>query len=201
MTTDRGGRNDTAERLLDAVDKVIAEHGPSGVTLRRVGAQAGLSHTAAAHYFSDKPGLMTAYVTRAWNGVADGIEQAATVVDERAALLGAAEAYATFAVEHRSAFAVMGRLEFTNVDTPELWSARERGFFALTAIIVRAQEQGWATGRETLDIIATGWGFVQGFVDLWVGGPLRDPYDGNELVPTLRRLLDDLLDALDRPPS
>ena len=70
-------RLSTDQRLLDALDTVIAEHGASGVTLRRVGAAAGLSHTAAAHYFSDKPGLFTAYITRAWNDVADRLERAA----------------------------------------------------------------------------------------------------------------------------
>ena len=187
---------DTAEQLLDAVDVVIAEHGPAGVTLRRVGAQLELSHTAAAHYYKDKPGLLTAYVTRAWNRVADAIEVAAENANDREALLATAEAYAIFALDNPSSFAVMSRLEHTNVDSPELWAARERGFFALTAIIVRAQDTGWASGRDTLDLVATCWGLVHGFVDLWVGGPLWAPYDGNDLVPTLRRVLDDVLDSL-----
>lgn len=192
---------ETAEQLLDAVDQVIAEHGPSGVTLRRVGSQLGLSHTAAAHHYKDKPGLVTAYVTRAWNRVADVVEQAATQADDRAALLGAAEAYAVFAIDNPSPFAIMNRLELTNVDSPELWAARERGFFALTAIVARAQDNGWASTRDTLDVVATTWSLVHGFVDLWVGGPLWAPYDGNELVPTLRRVLSEVLDGLDEPTS
>ena len=190
---------DTAGRLLDAVDDVIAEHGPSGVTLRRVGASLGLSHTAAAHYYKDKPGLLTAYVTRAYNTVGDGIEAAAAISDDREALLEASASYARFALENPSAFSIMSRLELTNVDTPELWAARERSYFGLAAIIDRAQKNGWATHRDTLDILATGWGLVHGFVDLWVGGPLAAPYDGSELVPTLRRVLNEVLDGLDRP--
>jgi AcrR family transcriptional regulator len=187
----------TAELLLDAVDDVIAEHGPSGVTLRRVGEKAGLSHTAAGHYYKDKPGLFTAYITRAWSRVADGVEHAATIEDDRTAMLAAAEAYATFATENPAAFSVMSRLELARVDTPELWTARERGFFGLAAIIDRAQKNGWAEHWEPLDLIATTWGMVHGFVDLWVGGPLAAPYDGNELAPTLRRNLNSLLDAVD----
>ncbi len=186
---------DTAQRLLDAVDDVVAEHGPSGVTLRRVGAQAGLSHTAAAHYYRDKPGLLTAYITRAWNQVADGVEAAATA-DPRTAMLGAAESYAVFALSNPAAFHLMSRLELVDVDTPELWAARERGFFTLAAIISRAQDDGWATDRELLDLLATTWSVVHGFVDLWVGGPLAAPYDGFDLVPTLHRVVADLLDAL-----
>lgn len=188
--------NDTAERLLDAVDQTIAEFGASGVTLRRVGTQLGLSHTAAAHYYRDKPGLFTAYITRAWGRVADGIEAVKDLDDPQDAMLGAAESYATFALENRSAFSVMSRLELANVDTPELWAERERGFFALAEVIGRAQAAGWAAKREPLDLIATTWGLVHGVVDLWVGGPLAAPYDGHELVPTLRRLVEDLLASL-----
>ena len=187
----------TSERLLDAIDDVIESHGPSGVTLRRVGAAAGLSHTAAAHYYKDKPGLFTAYIARAWDRVADAIEAAAANESPREALLAAGESYARFALDHRAEFSVMSRLELTRVDTPELWAARERGFFALAELIARNQSSGWAEERDALDLLAILWGLVHGVTDLWIGGPLWAPYDGNELVPTLHRLLVDLIDALD----
>ncbi len=190
---------ETAQRLLDSLDSVIAEHGPSGVTLRRVGTEAGLSHTAAAHYYKDKPGLFTAYITRAWNLVADGVVAAAAIDDDREALLATAEAYATFALEQPSAFSVMSRLEIVNVDTPELWAARERGFLTLAARIDQARANGWASQHETLDLVAMTWGTVHGIVDLWTGGPLAAPYDGHELTSTLRRLVNTLLDQLDQP--
>lgn len=191
------GVTDTAERLLDALDRVIAEYGPSGVTLRRVGTEAGLSHTAAAHYYKDKPGLFTAYITRAWNRVADGVEAAATIQNDREALLAATHSYATFALEEPSAFSVMSRLELVNVATPELWAARERGFLTLASLIDRARTNGWATEHDTLDLVAITWGMVHGVIDLWTGGPLAAPYDGHELTTTLERLLDNLLDHLD----
>ena len=190
---------DTAELLLDALDRVINEYGPSKVTLRRVGDEAGLSHTAAAHYYKDKPGLFTAYITRAWNRVAEGLEAAVEITDDRDALLAAAESYATFALEQSAAFSVMSRLELTRVDTPELWAARERGFFTLYALIERSQANGWAGWRDPLDLLATTWGMVHGIVDLWTGGPLAAPFDGSELSPVLRRLVNDVLDALDNP--
>jgi len=191
---------DTAERLLDAVDRVIIEHGPSGVTLRRVGAEAGLSHTAAAHYYRDKPGLFTAYITRAYGAVADGIEAASAADSARDGLLATAAFYASFALENPAPFSVMSRLELTRVDTPELWAERERGYFALAALIERAQSDGWAPGRELLDLIAMTWGMVHGVVDLWVGGPLAAPFDGQRLPVVLDRVLAALLTSLDGPP-
>lgn len=187
---------DTAQRLLDAVDTVIAEHGPAGVTLRRVGEVIGVSHTAAAHYYKNKPGLLTAYITRAYERVADGIESASAIGEDRDALLAVGTGYAQFALENPSAFAVMSRLELANVDEPTLWAARERGFFALASLIERAQQNGWAGQRDALDVLAITWSLVHGFTQLWVDGPLWAPYDGNELVPTLRRVLGDTLDSL-----
>ena len=189
--------NETASILLDAVDQVITEFGPSGVTLRRVGSQAGLSHTAAAHYFKDKPGLFTAFITRGYNRLGVAIEAAATQDDPHAAMLDAAEAYARFAIAEPAAFSVMQRLELTRVDTPELWAARERCYFGIDAILLRKQATGWATDYELRDLIAMTWAFVHGFVDLWVGGPLAAPYDGDELVPTLRRNFATVVEALD----
>lgn len=186
----------TPDRLLDALDDVIAQHGPSGVTLRRVGEQAGLSHTAGAHHFDDKPGLFTAYLIRGYERLAIRIETATGAGDARKGLRDAAVAYAQFALDEPSVFSVMDRLELARVDTPELWAARERGFFALFGLVERHQADGWATGRTTLDLLATCWAFVHGFVDLWVGGPLWAPYDGLELIDVLTRLVDDLLDAI-----
>lgn len=188
---------DTAVKLLDAVDSVIDEHGASGVTLRRVGASAGLSHTAAAHYYRDKPGLFTAYITRAWSRVADGVEEAALDSDPRTAMLRAARSYAQFALDHRSEFTVMSRLELTNVDDASMWQARERGFFALADIVRRSQETGWAASADPLDLLATLWGLVHGVTDLWVGGPLWAPYDGHELPATLERLLLGVIESFD----
>jgi len=188
--------SDTRTQLLDAVDHVIAEHGPSGVTLRRVGTQAGLSHTAAAHYYRDKPGLLTAYITRAYDRLGAAIEVAGETQDPRRAMLDAAAAYGGFALEHPSAFSVMTRLELTHVDTPELWAARERAYFAVDEILERSQRSGWAANRDLRDLSALTWSFVHGFVDLWVGGPLSAPYDGDELLPTLERNFTELLDGL-----
>lgn len=191
---------ETATRLLDAVDEVIERHGPSGVTLRRVGEAAGVSHTAAAHYYRDKPGLMTAYMTRTWNRVGDVLEAAAQANDPRTAILHAARAYASLAVESRSAFIVMNRLELAHAEDPALSHARERGFSTLARIVQRAQDAGWAASRDPLDLLSTLWGLVHGVTDLWLGGPLRSPYDGVELPAVIERVVGGLLDALEGSP-
>lgn len=188
---------DTQTHLLDALDRVIATHGPSGVTLRKVGIEAGLSHTAAAHYYGDKAGLFTAYITRGYNQLGERIEAVADGADPKAAMLDAAGVYAHFALDCPSVFSVLQRLELTRVDTPDLWTARERCYFGVSGILARNQASGWASDRDLRDLLATTWAFVHGFVDLWVGGPLAAPYDGDDLAPTLRRIFDALLTSID----
>jgi len=161
-----------------------------------VGDQAGLSHTAAAHYYRDKPGLFTSYITRAYNEVGARIEEASKTNNPQEAMLDAACAYASFAVDSPAAFSVMQRLELTRVDTAELWTARQRCYFGIDAILERLQSAGWAPEKELRDLLSTTWAFVHGFVDLWVGGPLAAPYTGEELEPTLRRLFGELLDVM-----
>ena len=90
----------------------------------------------------------------------------------------------------------MSRLELADVDARELWDARERGFLTLASLVERCQTNGWAPGRTTLDLVATTWGMVHGVVDLWMGGPLSAPYDGHDMVETVARLLEGLLDSL-----
>lgn len=183
----------TPDRLLDALDAVITDHGPSGATLRRVGEGAGLSHTAGAHHFGDKRGLFTAYLTRGYDRLARSIETTVAADDPHDGLIAAAVAYADFALREPSVFSVMDRIELAHIDAPELWAARERGFFALFGLVERWQADGWAADRATLDVLATCWSFVHGFVDLWVGGPVSAPYDGQELTAVLTRLVSDLL--------
>ena len=111
-------------------------------------------------------------------------------------MLEVARTYGRFAQESKAAFSVMQRLELTRVDTPELWAARERCFFGIERIISRYQADGWASARDTRDLLATSWALVHGFVDLWVGGPLAAPYDGEELDSVLSRIFSDLIDSL-----
>ncbi len=82
----------TRQSLLDAAGALLDTGGLDAVTLREVGALAGVSRSAPYRHFANKETLLTAIATNAMNQLGDKLEQLATGDDPpeqslRAALL------------------------------------------------------------------------------------------------------------------
>lgn len=67
----------TRQALLTAAGVLLDAGGPSAVTLREVGALAGVTRSAPYRHFADKESLLTAVATAAWRDVGDSLEQLA----------------------------------------------------------------------------------------------------------------------------
>jgi AcrR family transcriptional regulator len=63
--------------LLDAAAELLDLGGPDAVTLRGVGARAGVSRNAPYRHFADKEGLLTAIAVESWDRMADTLEASA----------------------------------------------------------------------------------------------------------------------------
>jgi AcrR family transcriptional regulator len=61
----------TRRALLNAAAELLDAGGPEAVTLREVGARAGVSRGAPYRHFADKDGLLTAVVVESWDRMAD----------------------------------------------------------------------------------------------------------------------------------
>lgn len=61
----------TRRALLDAAARLLDEGGPNAVTLREVGARAGVSRGAPYGHFADKESLLTAVATESLDRLAD----------------------------------------------------------------------------------------------------------------------------------
>ena len=57
-------RADRQELILDAVIRLLAAEGISGVSIRSVGREAGVAHGLVSYYFDDKVGLISAALRR-----------------------------------------------------------------------------------------------------------------------------------------
>jgi len=82
----------TRQSLLDAAGALLDAGGPDAVTLREVGALAGVSRSAPYRHFANKETLLTAVATNAMNELGDTLERLASGDDPprqalRAALL------------------------------------------------------------------------------------------------------------------
>ncbi len=64
----------TRRALLDAAGALLDAGGPEAVTLREVGARAGVSRSAPYRHVADKESLLTALATAAWSELGDTLE-------------------------------------------------------------------------------------------------------------------------------
>ncbi|OLF16495.1 TetR/AcrR family transcriptional regulator [Actinophytocola xanthii] len=64
----------TRRALVDAAGALLDAGGPDAVTLREVGARAGVSRSAPYRHFADKESLLAAVATEAWSEVGDALE-------------------------------------------------------------------------------------------------------------------------------
>lgn len=65
----------TRRALIHAASQLLDEGGPDAVTLRAVGALAGVSRGAPYGHFESKEHLLTQLAVEAWNSLADDVEQ------------------------------------------------------------------------------------------------------------------------------
>lgn len=65
----------TRRALVHAASQLLDEGGPDAVTLRAVGALAGVSRGAPYGHFESKEHLLTQLAVEAWNSLADDVEQ------------------------------------------------------------------------------------------------------------------------------
>lgn len=74
MATRSEAAAETRSALVRAASELIDEGGPDAVTLRAVGARAGVSRGAPYGHFQNKEHLLTQLAINAWNAVADNVE-------------------------------------------------------------------------------------------------------------------------------
>ncbi len=71
----------TRRALLAVAGVLLDAGGPDAVTLREVGARAGVSRSAPYRHFPDKASLLTALATQAWSEVGDALQELAARPD------------------------------------------------------------------------------------------------------------------------
>jgi AcrR family transcriptional regulator len=178
----------TASALLAAASELLMQGGPSLVTLRAVGAAAGVSRTAPYRHFRDKDDLLSAVaaenLTFMTATMRDGAEDAAAPgTPLYRACLGYVRAATQRPAHYRLVF---GDFQIDNPSTA-LEAAADEAVAYLYELITRAQRDGTVIAGEVRDITALLWASLHGLVDLTLAGHLREPrmVDGAEAIPRL----------------
>jgi AcrR family transcriptional regulator len=106
----------TAEALLDAAERTIAEQGVDALSLRTVAADAGTTTRAIYSLFESKNGLLAALGSRAFKVLQRAIETLPTTDQPGQDLVEVALIFRRFALEHPALFAIA----FHRAD-PAIW--------------------------------------------------------------------------------
>jgi AcrR family transcriptional regulator len=180
-----GSRNETPyhhgalrEALLQAAERVLERDGLSGLTLRAVAREAGVSHAAPTHHFGDLTGLVSELAAigfRQFNAAMASACEAASLPLDRA--LARPKAYVAYAQAHPGMYGLMFRTERLDYSRPSLHEAAETSFAGLANAIGAMRQEQIAGDRLTLDqaaAIARAWSLVHGFTTLLLEGRLKD---------------------------
>jgi AcrR family transcriptional regulator len=165
------------EALMDGVAKAVSEHGVSGVSLRDVARQAGVSHSAPAHHFGSKAGMLTAFAARGYDLLAESVIAevvGAEAADGAAELEAIGRGYVAFAIGHPAEFEVMFSPEAIEIDDPRLHAASENAYALLTSTIMRCANEGRLHGRSPEVVAVAAWSMVHGLSTLWLSGRLAE---------------------------
>ena len=163
------------EALLVAVDEIVIAQGLENVSLRAAARRAGVSHSAPAHHFGDKDGLLAAYAEQGFTMLADSLETAAIEAAGQSMidiLKASGAAYVRFAVQHQGHFHAMFRSGLDKSAYPELDAQSRRAFTGLKQR-VEILLQGGDNAADADVIAAYFWSIVHGLSSLWVDGALE----------------------------
>ena len=165
------GPADLRQTILDSAVARIAEFGPDGLSFRRLAQDAGVSHQAPYHHFTDRRGIFEAISAEGFALLADALEDALASGDDDPAV-ALLEGYVGFALAHRGHFRVMFRPDLCPDDDPDL---RRSGGQAFDLLVdhVRTTLGPDATVDEIRARAAAMWSLAHGMATLLVDGPLE----------------------------
>src|SRR5260370_23501505 len=164
--------------LLEAAERVLEHDGLSGLTLRAVAREAGVSHAAPTHHFGDVTGIVSELAAigfRQFNAAMGAAGASGTSLIEKA--LARAKAYVAYAQAHPGMYGLMFRTERLDYSRPSLHEAAEASFAGLAGSIGASRHEEIHEEALSLDqaaAIARAWSLVHGFTMLLLDGRLKD---------------------------
>lgn len=200
---------DLHDALLAAAGRVLERDGLSGLTLRAVAREAGVSHAAPTHHFGDLSGLLSELAAigfRRFNEamIAAGLSETHPLMKA----LARAKAYVAYAQAQPGMYGLMFRTERLDMARPSLHEAATASFEGLaTAVSLSRNEKLTGEGLETLSLdqaaaIARAWSLVHGFTMLLLDGRLKDILHRLPEGTGVDQLLDAMLrSTVPRPPG
>lgn len=167
--------------ILAKTAGLVAERGADGISLRELAREAGVSHAAPAHHFTDRRGLFTALATEGFRLLADALAGA------RPEFLDAALAYVRFALDHPGHYAVMFDQSLYDAGDPDLIAAQAAAGAELNSGVATLDDPRAKDDPEAAALAA--WSLVHGFSLLWLNKAIDTSADPAAIVRRVAGML------------
>jgi AcrR family transcriptional regulator len=182
-------------RLLEGAARLLAEEGPSALTLRRVATEAETSTMAVYTHFGSMPDLADAVVDEGFARLAALLAEVPRTDDAITDLAGLGRAYLVNARQNPHLYAVMFGTASLGKYRPQTADERMRGQYTFDEMVEtagRAVRQGRLRPAQPLAIASQLWTAMHGYVMLDVGGYFGADGVDHVLVPMFVSLLSGL---------
>lgn len=179
--------------------------GLSGLTLRAVAREAGVSHAAPAHHFRDLASLVSELAAIGYREFGAAMEAAAVPGRSQTEMgLARGRAYVDFARTHPAMYQLMFRAERLDMSNRALHDAANASFAGLAEAIAESRRETVAEEALTLDQaadIVRAWSLVHGFSMLLLDHRLSDVLSRLPSGTTIDMLLDAMLGRMANAPE
>jgi AcrR family transcriptional regulator len=158
--------DDTSQALLTAARRLLDEHGPEALTVRRIASEAGMSTMNVYSRFGGKDGVIDELYADGYRrliAAIDAVPPSNDIIDE---LLAVADTYRRFATEHPTYYGIMFRSAVPNFSpSREAVQMALGGLSHLVARVRRGQDLGQVVAdRDPQEIAAWLWASCHGMV-------------------------------------
>jgi len=165
----------TVAAIVAAAGALLESGGPEAVTLRSVGAAAGVSRSAAYRHYENKADLLRALAAKTLTELATSIRRAAGRRGHHSRLHRGCAAYLTYALAQPHHYQLI--FGNTPVEQPdqELESAADDGMLAIRELVERAQTDGELGAGPPRELATVVWVLLHGLAQLQITGHLHEP--------------------------
>jgi AcrR family transcriptional regulator len=171
---------DLRAAILTEAARLVSERGPDRVSLRELAREAGVSHAAPAHHFTDRRGLFTALAAQGFELLAAGL------ADARPRFLDAALAYVRFALDHPGHYRVMFDKSLVDPSNRELIAAQTAAGAELSRGVASLPDPHAKADPAAAELAA--WSLVHGFSMLWLNDAVNDRLKATDPMAAVERI-------------
>jgi len=160
------------EALLESAETLLEAKGPTGLSLRKLGRQLGVTPGAPYRHFEDKDALLAALTTSGFQRLRQMMLDAqrdAADAEDRLRLAGVG--YLEFASNHPELFRLMfGWMPAR--DVPELYESGDAAFAVLEEVLGACEAEGLLSGHAA-DSVLLAWSSIHGAAFLLIDEGLK----------------------------